>query len=144
MKDKKTILQSLRTNARAQLTYLAYKAEMPISTAFNKLKELESSIIKKHTSLVNFKELGYESWMQIAVKVDKKQREELKKFALEHKNINSLFEINSGYDFLMEVVHKDRKEFADFMEEMKEKFAIKQTIIIDVVKDVKREEFLTE
>lgn len=144
MSRAETVLKGLRTNARAQLTYLAYKAGMPVSTTFNKVKELESSVIKKHTSLIDFRKLGFQSWAKLVVKVERMQRDKLMRYAQEHENVNSLFEINNGYDFLIEVIHKDRKELADFMDLLREKFEIKQIMLIDIVRDIKREEFLTE
>jgi DNA-binding Lrp family transcriptional regulator len=145
MKSKeKTMLQELRKNSRAALTYLAYTAGMPLSSAYNKLKELESSVIKKHTSLLDFRKLGFNSWNKLVLKINRPQRNELKSFLLHHKDVNSLFEVNNDYDFLVETFHRDQIEFKHFLEDLHDQFDIKLVHHISVVNDLQRERFLTK
>jgi DNA-binding Lrp family transcriptional regulator len=145
MKPKeKKILEEIRKNSRASLTYLAYKAEMPISSTFNKLKELESSVIKKYTSIVDFKKLGYSTWSKLIIKVNKNQREDFKNFVLSHENVNSVFEINNGYDFLIETFHENKIDLKLFIENLQEKFEISSMHVIDVINDLQRERFMAK
>jgi DNA-binding Lrp family transcriptional regulator len=141
---EKIIIEELRKNARSALTYLAYKAEMPVSTTYNKLKELENKVIKKHTSLVDFKELGYPVWNSIILKIGRDDRSAVKNYLLAHKDVNSIFEIDTGYDFMAETLHEDQTKFKEFTEELMEKFDIREMHKIAIVKDIQRERFLTK
>ncbi len=52
MKDMDlSVLAKLRQNARERLTKMSRKTSIPVTTLYNKIKTLESSIVKKHTSL---------------------------------------------------------------------------------------------
>jgi DNA-binding Lrp family transcriptional regulator len=142
MKER-SIISMLRKNSRVSLTDISKKLEMPVSSVFNKIKKQESKrVIKKHTTIVNFQKLGYNSWSKIIVALDKEDRQKMMEFALMHKNVNSLFEINNGFDFLIETIYENSKELRDFIDELNFRFNIKETIVLEVIKDLKRERFL--
>jgi len=142
--NEKKILEEVRKNSRVSLTYLAYKAEMPISSTFNKLKELENSVIKKYTSIIDFKKLGYSTWSKLIIKVNKNQREDFKNYVLTNESVNSVFEINNGYDFLIETFHENKIDLKFFIENLQEKFDISSMQIIDVINDLQRERFMVK
>lgn len=134
------IISELRKNARIPLTEISAKTKTPVSTVFSKIKKYEKGIINKHTSLVSFAKLGL-TWTKILLKVKRKDRERLKEFALNNKNVNSLFEINHGYDFLLETIHKNQNQLKDFIEELEERFELEQRDVYAVINDLKREGF---
>jgi len=137
------LLTNLRQNARETLTKLSRKTSMPISTIYDKLKLFYGDIIKKHTSILDFTKLGYNARINIMLRVDKEQREQVKDFLARKDCINSVFKINNGYDFLAEGVFKDIREVEDFLEMLEDKFKIKSKQIYYVVDEVKREGFMT-
>jgi DNA-binding Lrp family transcriptional regulator len=136
------IISMLRKNARDSITNIAKKTGIPASTVFDKIRKCEKNAIKKHTSLVDFQKLGYSCWAKIILKVAKEDRERLKAFALENKNVNSLFEINQDYDFIIETVHKNSNELKLFLESL-EGFKIKEKQVHTITGELKREAFLT-
>ena len=145
-KNKKDllILTCLRTNARETLTSISKKTRIPISTIYERLKALESGTIKKHTSLLDFSSLGFMTWVMVAVKSDREQRQELSNYLSKHTNVNSLFKINNGYDFLIEGVFRHIKDLEDFMETLETKFSIKEKQVFYLINELKRESFLDD
>lgn len=144
MKKKDLLLISnLRNNARETLTNMSKKIKMPISTIFDRLKMHQKGIIEKHTTLINFGELGFSTRATITVRVSKKQRDDLRNHLENHMNVNSVYKINNGFDFLVEVVFKGLKEMEDFIENLEENYKIK-TQVYYIIEDIKRESFLTE
>ena len=137
------IISSLRQNAREKLTEMSKKTRIPVSTIFDRIKMHEGNVIKKHTALVDFGKLGYNTRVNIILKVNKNDRESMKEFLMKHNSINSAFKINNGYDFLIEAIFSNIKEVEDFTDLLEEKFSIKAKQVFYVIDDLKKEEFLS-
>lgn len=146
MLNKKELLLMayLRQNARETLTKLSRKTNVPISTIYDKLKQYENDIIKKHTSLLDFNKLGYTTRATIMLKVDRETKEMLKEFLFNNRSINSVYKINNGYDFLIEGVFKEIRELEDFIEKVEGKFKIKNKQVYYIIEDIKREGFMAD
>ena len=137
------LLNNLRQNARETLTKLSRKTRIPISTIYDKLKMYHGDIIKKYTSIIDFAKLGYNARVNIMLRIDKEQRDEIKEFLARKDCINSVFKINNGYDFLIEGIFKDIRGVEDFLETMEDRFKIKSKQVYYVVDEIKREGFMT-
>jgi len=135
------IISHLRKNARTSLTNISKNTGIPVSTVFDKVKS--NKIIKKHSALIDFAKLGYNVTVQIALQCEKEDREKISAHLKDHQNINSLHRINHGYDYLIECVFKDQKELSFFIEELNEKFQIKNKLIFHIIEEIKKEEFLS-
>ena len=142
-KNDMQIIAWLRQNARISLTDMSKKTHIPISTIFDKLKTFSGTFIEKHTSLINYPAIGYNTRAHILLKVRKNHKEELRDFLLRHQNVNSVYKINNGYDFIIEVIFKQMNEIEEFKESIEEKFDVKQEIHY-IISDVKREAFMTD
>ena len=136
-------LTFLRQNARQTLTSISKKTKIPISTLYDKLKQHEKTLILKHTTLVDFSKLGYNSRAKIMISSSKEDRDKLRGFLVSYPRINSLFKINNGYDFLAEGVFRNIKELEEFLELLEEKFCIKDKKVFYIIDEVKRESFLS-
>ena len=134
----------LRQNARETLTKLSRKTNVPISTIYDKLKQYENDIIKKHTSLLDFNRLGYTTRATIMLKVDKEIKMDIREFLTNSRSINSIFKINNGFDFLLEGIFKEIKELEDFLDRLDEKFKIKNKQVYYIIEDIKREGFMAD
>lgn len=104
----------------------------------------DEKIIRKYATLVDFKKLGFDAFSHIAIKVHKGDRENLFNFIKEHPEINSAYEINSGYDFLLETIHKNQTELKRFVEMLTEKFEITHYDIYYMINTIKKETVMTE
>lgn len=144
MKNKDLqLLSRLRANARETLTKMSRKTHIPVSTIFDRLKMHERGIIQKHTSLIDFQQLGFTTRATVIIKTDKKDRDGMRDYLTMHQNINSLYKINNGYDYLIEAVFKNIKELEEFIEELEERYKIKSRQVYYIIEDIVREEFLS-
>ena len=140
--NEKMILNELRKNARVSLLEVAKKTNMPVSTVYDKLKGYEKDIIKKHTSLVDFTNLGYYARKIVVLKVSKESRQEIQNFLASHPNVNSLYKINSGYDYLIEIIADNSGKIKDILDELNSQKGILGMSGYDLVDELKREAFV--
>ncbi len=138
------ILSELRKNSRATLTKLSRDTKIPISTIFDKLRNHESNLIHKHTCLVDFATLGFNTKAQIMIKVGKESREGIKDYLAKNMNVNSVFKINNGYDYAVECIFKHIKELEEFIEDIELKFEIIERQVYYVIEDIIREKFMSD
>ena len=136
------ILSNLRREGRATITKLSKLTNVPISTIYEKLKSNNQGLIKKHTCLINFSRLGFNTITNVLLRVKKEDRESLKQYLMRHHSVNSLYKINSNFDFLLEGVFRNIKDMEEFMEALEDKFAIKGKQVYYIIDDIKREGFM--
>ena len=136
------IISHLRKNARETLTNLSKKTGIPISTIHENLKRNE--VIDKHTCLLDFAKLGFNTRVNILFKVNKESRSALQEYLAKHQNMNNVYKINNGYDYLVESVFKNIKDVQDFLETVEEKYPLERKEVYYVIEEVKREEFMSD
>jgi len=102
----------------------------------------EDSLIKKHTTLLNFEKLGFSSRAFVILGVKKENREGLREFLLTCPNINSVLKINNGFNFMVEFVFRDMVDVENCVEDIEERFDIKNKKVHYIIEDLKREGFL--
>ncbi len=138
------IISSLRQNSREKLTSLSRKTGTPVSTIYERIKHQQQSIIKKFTALLDFANLGYSCRANICILARKETKEELGTYLMKHQNVNSLYRINNGFDFLLEVVFRDIRELENFLETVDEKFKLREKQVYYIIDDIVRENFMTQ
>jgi len=138
------IMSHLRQNCRATLTSISKKTNIPISTIFEKIKRNEENIIRKNTCLVDFAKLGFNTRAKIVLKSNITQRKELSNFLIKHQNINSVYKINNGFDYLIESVFKNMRDLEDFLEILLERFKVKKYETYFIIDDLKTEAFMSD
>ena len=121
-KNELLIITHLRQNARETLTKLSRKTGVPVSTIFDQLKRTD--VINKHTCLLNFNKLGFNTRANIMLRVNREDRELVKDYLVKNSNINSVYKTNNGFDFMVEGIFKHIKDMEDFMEILEEKSEI--------------------
>ena len=141
-KNEMQIIIALRKNARESLTKISRKTGIPVSTIFDKIKE--NPLITKSTCLLDFNQIGFNTRAKVTIKVERETREELRKYLNKHQNVNSLYKINSGYDFLIELVFRNIKELEDFMENIRDKFKVIEDNVFYILEDIKKEDFMND
>lgn len=135
------ILNELRKNARISLLEVAKKTDIPLSTVYDKVNSYERGIIKKHTSIVDFSSIGYNARKIVALKINKESRQKIHDFLANHPNINSLYRINSGFDYLAEIVARDPGKIKDILEDLEAQKGVLSITGYDIIDDLKREAF---
>ncbi len=137
-----SVMRHLRTNARETLTKMSRKTGIPVSTIYEWLKQFENGVIKKHTCLLDFRELGYDLRVTILLSIQKKSKEAVKSFLENHHRINTIYRINNGYDYLIETVFKNMSELQLFLDTLDER-GIKERKEYYILEEIMREAFLT-
>lgn len=144
MKNKKLeIIQHLRQNSREKLTQMSRKTSIPVSTIFEYLKSFENDIIKKHTCLIDFKELGFDLRVTMLIQSNQETKQDLQKFLLGHTQVNTVYRINNGYDFFAEVLFRNMNELQVFLDELDTR-GIKKRKEHYVLDEIRKEAFLTD
>ena len=138
------VLSELRQNSRETLTNISKNTGVPISTIVDKLKYYQGNLITKHTTLIDFSKLGFNARANIMIRVDRNTREEAKKFLLNHQNVNSVYKISNGFDFMVEGIFKNVKDVEDFIDLFGGKFKLEQTQVYYIVEDIKKEAFMND
>ena len=64
-------------------------------------------------------------------------------YLLNHPNVNSLYKINNGFDFQVELVFRHMQELEEFLDLFSRRFAVKQIITFYLIDEIKKESFLT-
>ncbi len=134
----------LRKNARETLTSMSKTIKVPISTIYDKLKSNENGVIRKHTTLLDFSKLGFNTRANILLRIKKSTRDGAKEYLLKHQNVNNLYKINNGYDFLVEVVFKHIRDVEEFLESVEERFEVDGKEVFYLIDEIKREEFMAD
>lgn len=142
-KDLK-IIAYLRQDARMPLTKMSRKTQIPVSTIFDRLKTNEKQFITKHTSLLDFGKLGYNTRANITLKVDRADKQALQEFLLKHHSVNSVYRINNGFDFMVEGIFVHIKDIEEFIDKIEGKFKITDKKSYFIIEDLKREAFMSE
>jgi len=132
----------LRENARKDVLGVAKILHMKPSRIFTKIKFLDKYIIKKNCSLIDFSKFGYKSQCFVAVKVKDSERELLGDFLFQYKQINSLYLVNSGYDFMFEVFHRNHLQFKEFLELIEEVFSVEKIHTFIGLDELRKEDFV--
>ena len=132
------LLKKMRNNSRKSLNSISKEIDVPTSTLFDMLKRLESEIVIKHVSLIDFSKLGY--GVKVIFSINTNQKKELKEFLMISKNVNSLSSLING--FQAECVFKDLKEMTEFKEKLK-KFQVEEIKEFFIVDEIKREDMLS-
>lgn len=139
LSEKETLLlKHLRQNARKSLAKISRETNIPVSTLFELLKKLESKVITKHVSLLDFLSMGYS--LRVSFIISSKLKQELKEFLLKEPSVNSLSSLINESDFYAECVFRDLKEMTKFKEQL-EKFEIGELKEYFIVDDIKQEGF---
>jgi DNA-binding Lrp family transcriptional regulator len=138
------ILSHLRTNARLSLTDISKKTRIPISTIYEKLKRGNIEFSLQHTCLLDFAKLGFSTHAKMTLKSDPRMRQGLSDYLVKHSNVNTVYKINNGYDFLIECVFRNLKELEEFAEKLEIEYKVKSYETYFIIDELKREAFLSE
>lgn len=141
-KTDQEIISYLRLDARQNITKISRATKIPISTIFDKIRRFEATVIKRHTSLLDYQKLGLER-KQILIKVAKDDRENLLKFLSKNKNVNTIYKIDNKFDFIVEIVFEKLSDYYEFLAEL-DKFNIISKEEYYIIDDLKREAYLTK
>jgi len=138
------IVSHLRKDCRSRLTELSKSTGIPISTVFLKLKELQNSYIDRFTCTLNYEQLGFNIIVNILFSVHVTSKTEFVKTLTGHPNVNSLYKINNGFDYIVEGVFCNMNQMEKFVENLKSKYNIRKTQVYYIIERIKHEDFMLD
>jgi DNA-binding Lrp family transcriptional regulator len=141
-KKEMVILSHLRSNARKPVAEISRSTNIPLSTVFDKVKNLEDNYIIKHTSIINFNKIDYNYKVRFFLKPNNNDKDKLLSFLLSDKNVNSLFRMSNEYDFLVECIFKEMIDVVSFSEKLDEYNLLNKEMYY-IVDELKHEGFLS-
>ncbi|MBW2987391.1 Lrp/AsnC family transcriptional regulator [Candidatus Woesearchaeota archaeon] len=136
------LIASLRKNNRQKLTKLSRELRMPVKKIQEKLQKYNDKIISKHTILLNFDKLGFMTRTNIIIAVKSEDKNKIQDFLVKHPEVNNLYQVNNGYDFLIELITRNDEQLDIFMQNLETEFDIKRKDFQYILKDIKREMFI--
>lgn len=144
--DKKDlmIMTHLRKNSRATLTEISKKCHSPISTVYEKLKNVKKDIIRKNTCIIDFNKLGFYARAKFVLQANINHKKDLLEYLMRHSNVNSVYKINNGYDFLFEGIFRNMKDLEEFLETLQVKYKARKCETYYIIEESKREEFMSD
>jgi len=135
--NHKKILKRLRKNSRESFAKISRVTEIPVSTVFDYHKKLENNIVQKHTSLIDFKKIGY--GIRVLLYAKAQDQKELQEYLMKHPHVNNMIRMETA-DLYLEVLFKTLKDYYDFLETI-EPFRIEKLEEHDVIEELKLEGF---
>ena len=138
------VLSHLRKDARKKVTDISRDMKIPVTTIYDKIRShKKKGIIKKHVSIIDFSKLGLYTTLFIALRTDRISKNDVEKILTNSPNINSLYKVNYGYDYLVEGVFKNLSEAHQFIEKI-ESLGANQIQVYNTIETIKKEHTLTE
>lgn len=126
------------------LTEMSKKAQIPVSTLYERLKKYQNTLIKKNTTLVDFSQLGFSARARVLLKVKKSELEKLREFLMGSNALNELYKVNNGYDFMAEFIFQTMKEMEAYLDMLGDKYGVEKEEVFYIVDELRREEFLSK
>jgi DNA-binding Lrp family transcriptional regulator len=143
-KNDLVVLACLRQDARMKLTEMSRITRVPVSTLFDRIKALEGEgVVSKHGCLVDFKSLGFQARALAVFSAHNGEKEKLGEFLKSHPNVNSLYRVNAGWNFLADLVFPGVKEAEDFTDDLEARFRLKDKKLFYILDEFRHEEFLS-
>ena len=144
MQEKElNLLAELRKDARCNVTKIARRIRSPVSTVHDRLKKLQHRLVTKYTCLLDFRKLGFNTRAHLIIRLAKKEeRSAIKEHLVKQQNVNSVYKINNGYDYLAEVVFKTVQELEAFLETLELEVGVTDKAVYFIIDEVAREQFM--
>ena len=142
------MLARLRRNARESLSSISRATGIPVTTLFYKHRNLETCLISKYTSIIDFIAAGHSVRIWLVARASQKKSSAFESLLRAHKNVNNAYRVAgenglNGNEYLAEGVFKDYGEAQEFTEKIQEAGA--RLLLFTVVsEDLKKEGFLTK
>ncbi len=124
------ILKMLAKNARVSILDIAEKLKTPERTIAFRIKQLEKKkIIQSYRANLNVAKLGYEYYKLNCILNDMKNFEKVFQFSQEHPNVVYINRTISELDLELDIEIENRQEMLKFIQELKEKFNVRDVEI---------------
>lgn len=138
------IVSELRRDSGASLKEISKNTNIPVSTIFDRIKNLDKDVITRKVALIDFTKLGYNIRTVSMLRLEKRNQDEIRRYLENCSSINCIHSIEGKYDLLVGNVFKNIKEMAGFVKVLKEKFDMKDLDMHYITETIQSESFLSK
>ena len=139
--DKK-IISLLQKDASLSIKEISSQIGLSPSPCWKRIQKLqELGIIKRKTAILDPNKLGYNNRVFIFIKTSKHNKdwsEKFKNYILKQNNVLGLYRISGSYDYLIDVLSKNIKDFDIFYQNLIDNieiFEVSSSFVMEVMKE---------
>lgn len=141
-KNQLKIITELRKNSRVKMTEISKRHKIAASTLYDALRGLSEKRLIEFTSLIDFKKIGFQHEAMLILRTDYDTKQKLRLYLTDCKNVNSLYMIDAGYDYLIQTTFKNQKKFQEFLEDIQSKNLTNHIMVFNLLDVIHREHFM--
>lgn len=97
------ILRSLIKNSRITISQMSKEIDIPDATISNRLKKLETDVIKRYTLIPDWQKVGLEITSIIIIQTESERHELVKEELSRLKEVSEVYSVSGEYDILIKV-----------------------------------------
>jgi len=99
----RAILRSLIENSRITISQMSKEIDVPDATISNRLKKLETDVIKRYTMIPDWKKLGLDITAIIIIQTESEKHESVKEELSKLEEASEVYSVSGEYDILIKV-----------------------------------------
>jgi Lrp/AsnC family transcriptional regulator len=145
------IISILQKDSSKPIKDISKKVGLSISPCWNRIQKLQDlGIIKHKTVILDPEKLGYSNRVFVFIKTNqhkKKWSDNFKDYILKQPNVIGLYRISGAYDYLIDVLAKDIKDFDLFYKNLIENieiFEVSSSFVMEIMKETTNIPILNE
>lgn len=104
------ILRSLIKNSRITISQMSKEIDIPDATISNRLKKLESDVIKRYTLIPDWQKVGLEITSIIIIQTESEKHQSVKNELSRLDKVSEVYSVSGEYDILIKVWVKSIEE----------------------------------
>ncbi|MEN4069637.1 MAG: Lrp/AsnC family transcriptional regulator [Methanobacterium sp.] len=97
------ILRSLIKNSRITISQMSKEINVPDATISNRLKKLETNVIKRYTMIPDWQKVGLEITSIIIIQTESEKHESVKEGLSILEEVSEVYSVSGEYDILIKV-----------------------------------------
>ena len=136
------IISILQKDSSKAIKDISKKVGLSISPCWNRIQKLQDlGIIKHKTVILDPEKLGYSNRVFVFIKTNqhkKRWSDNFKDYILKQPNVIGLYRISGAYDYLIDVLAKDIKDFDLFYKNLIENieiFEVSSSFVMEIMKE---------
>lgn len=98
-----TILRSLIKNSRITISQISKEIDVPDATISNRLKKLETQVIKRYTMILDWQKVGLDITAIIIIQTESERHEFVKEELSRLKEVSEVYSVSGEYDILIKI-----------------------------------------
>lgn len=135
------LVAQLRANARQPVLALSSGLDICRITVTKRLQELQKTVIKKYTALLDFAQLGFPVRVQLSVHPVLEDRSVFERFIQQQGCLNNLYAASHGSAYIVDLVFQTQTEADIFLSQLDAAFSFAEKHVYFIHQELVRESF---